>query len=149
MKKRVGNPFMPPDEYGKSLSGFMLNILVRDMERAVQFHVEVLDVDVIYSDPDITIVSWQGQQWMIHSDHTYDKHPLPGYVAANVGPDGRRGAGAEFRLHGRDPDEAAAAALELGCTVLDGPRDQPDHGLREVHIIDAEGYVWVPDVPLE
>ena len=122
----------------------MLNILVRDMDRAVQFHREVLGVDVVYSDPDITIVAWQGQQWMIHSDHTYDKHPLTGYMAGvDV-----RGVGAEFRLHGRDPDEAEAAARALGCEILDASRDQPDHGLREAHIIDFEGYVWVPDVPL-
>jgi len=145
MKKRVGDPFMPPDEYGRSLTGFMLNILVRDMDKAVQFHLEVLGVDIIYSDPDITIVAWQGQQWMIHTDHTYDKHPLYGHIAGvDV-----RGVGAEFRLHGRDPDEAETAAQKLGCTILDGARDQSDHGLREAHIIDFEGYVWVPDVALD
>jgi len=60
----------------------------------------------------------------------------------------RRGAGVELRLHGCDPDIAAAKALELGFVVLDGPRDQPEHGLREAHIVDADGYVWVPDLPL-
>jgi hypothetical protein len=24
----------------------------------------------------------------------------------------------------------------------------PDHALREAHIIDADGYVWVPDAPV-
>lgn len=144
MKKRVGDPFMPPPDFGRSLTGMMINIMVRDMEKAIAFHREVLGVDVIYSDPDISIVSWQGQKWMIHSDHTYDKHPLTPYMAGVE----RRGVGAEFRLHGRDPDVAAEAAQKLGCDILDAPRDQPDHGLREAHIIDFEGYVWVPDVPL-
>ena len=36
-----------------------------------------------------------------------------------------------------------------GEDVLDGPRDQPDHGLREAHIVDDDGYVWVPDVPFD
>lgn len=145
MKKRVGDPFMPPDEYGKTQTGMMINIQVRDMDKAVQFHKEVLGVDIIYSDPDITIVAWHGQQWMIHSDHTYDKHPLTGYIAGET----KRGRGAEFRLHGRDPDTAEAVARKLGCEILDPTRDQPDHGLRECFIIDFEGYVWVPDVPLK
>ena len=145
MKKRVGPPFMPPEEYGRALTGFMINIQVRDMDKAMEFHREVLNVDVIYSDPDISIVSWQGHQWMVHSDHTYDKHPLTSYIAGETS---KRGLGAEFRLHGLDPDKAATAAEAIGCQILDAPRDQPDHGLREAHIIDFDGYVWVPDVPL-
>ena len=35
-------------------------------------------------------------EWMLRTDHTYEKHPLAGFVA-NI--DGR-GAGAEFRLLG-------------------------------------------------
>jgi catechol 2,3-dioxygenase-like lactoylglutathione lyase family enzyme len=145
MKKSEQTPFQPPAEYGRSLTGFMLNILVQDMDKAVEFHQQVLGVETIYSDPDITIVAWQGQQWMIHADHTYDKHPLYGRIQGVS----LRGIGAEFRLHGRNPDEAAAIARSLGYEILDAPRDQPDHGLRETHIVDADGYVWVPDVPLE
>ena len=81
---------------------------------------------------------------MVHADHTYDKHAF----LADTRSASRRGAGAEFRLHGCDPDATAERAQQLGFKVLDGPRDQPDHGLREVHIIDADGYGWVPDVPL-
>ena len=81
---------------------------------------------------------------MVHADHTYDKHP----VLADTRSSSRRGAGVELRLHGCDPDIAAAKAFELGFAVLDGPRDQSDHGLREAHIVDADGYVWVPDLPL-
>ena len=115
MKKRQGDPFMPPEEYGRSLTGMMLNILVRDMDKAVEFHRKVLDVDVVYSDPDITIVAWQGQQWLIHSDHTYDKHPMYQRIQGVL----VRGVGAEFRLHGRDPDEAESAARALGFQAAD------------------------------
>lgn len=136
---------MPPPEYGKSLDGLTLNLLVTDMVRAVEFHTDVLGVDVVYSDPDITIVRGFGTRWMIHADHTYDEH-----VLLDVARDAKaRGAGLEMRLHMRDPDDAAAAAVAHGFEVLDGPRDQPDHGLREVHLMDQDGYVWVPDVPLE
>ena len=144
MKKRQGDPFMPPDEYGRSLTGFMLNILVKDMDKAVEFHKKVLNVNVVYSDPDITIVSWQGQQWLIHADHTYDKHAMYGHVQGVQ----IRGVGAEFRLHGRNPDEAEAEAKKLGYTIMVSTKDQPDHGLREAHIMDPDGYVWVPDIPL-
>ena len=144
MKMRQGDSFMPPDEYGRSLTGFMLNILVQNMDKAVEFHKEVLNVDLFYTDPDITIASWQGQQWLIHADHTYDKHPLYGRVQGIS----NRGIGAEFRLHGRHPDEAEVAARALGYKILDPARDQPDHGLREVHIVDSDGYVWVPDIPI-
>lgn len=144
MKKRSGDPFMPPAEYGRSLRGFMLNILVRDMDQAVLFHRQVLQITCVYSDPDISIFEGYGISWMIHSDHTYDKHPLWGHTH-DVN---KRGVGAEFRLHGLDPDQAEAAARQLGCTILSPARDQPDHGLRGVHILDFEGYCWVPDVPL-
>ncbi len=144
MKKRIGDPFMPPDEFGRALTGFQINLQVQDMDKAMEFHREVLGVTVIYSDPDISIVRWEGHQWMIHSDHTYDKHPLSKYVGGVT----VRGLGAEFRVHGRNPDEAEAKARELGYKILDPTRDQPDHGRREVFIIDADGYVWVPDVAL-
>lgn len=144
-KKREGDPFMPPPEYGHSLSGLTLNVLVTDMDRAVLFAREVLAATIIYSDPDITIAQAFGSQWMIHSDHTYDKHPLHKRVSGvSV-----RGIGAEIRLHGRDPDQAVSRAKELGFEILDGPRDQPDHGLREAHIIDQDGYVWAPDVKIK
>ncbi len=45
------------------------------------------------------------------------------------------------------PDEAEAAARRLGFTVLQGAMDKP-HGLREAFLIDADGYLWVADVPL-
>jgi hypothetical protein len=51
-----------------------------------------------------------------------------------------------LRLHGRDPDAAEAAARRLGYTVLASTVDKP-HGLREVYLLDADGYLWVPDVP--
>ncbi len=33
-----------------------------------------------------------------------------------------------------------------GYTVLAGAADKP-HGLREAYVVDADGYVWVPDIP--
>jgi hypothetical protein len=144
MKKSSKTPFMAAPDYGQSLTGFSINLLSADLPRALIFQRDVLAAEVLHEDEDLLIVSGYASNWMVHADHTYDKHPM----LADTQNATRRGAGVELRLHGCDPDAVAARALQLGFKLLDGPRDQPDHGLREVHIIDADGYVWVADVSL-
>ena len=146
MKLRKGDPWMPAGEYGRSLRGLSVNLLVRDMARALRFQCEVLAAEVVYADPDFAVVRGGGNgsgEWMLHADHTYLDHPLHGFVAGTEG----RGAGIELRVHGRDPDDAVAAARATGFTVLAEAADKP-HGLREAHILDDDGYTWVADVPL-
>ena len=143
MKLRQGNPWMPADDYGRSLKGLGINMLVADIERAVAFQTRVLGADVVYADPDFAVLGAYGSEWMLHADHTYDDHELKG----SLGPDIVRGIGIEMRLHGCDPDKAEARARELGFTILAGAMDKP-HGLREVFIIDGDGYLWVPDAPI-
>ena len=145
MKKSTKTPFMPAPDYGQTLEGLGINILSRDIGRALLFQRDVLGADILHDDPDLLIVRGFSSQWMVHADHTYDKHPM----LVDTQSSSRRGAGIELRLHGCDPDVVAARALEFGFVVLDAPRDQPDHGLREAHILDADGYVWVPDLPLD
>lgn len=143
MKLRTGDPWMPAPDYGRTLSGLGINLLVVSIEAAVDFHRRVLDAEAVYIDPDIAVFRGCGSEWMLHADHTYSDHPLKG----SLRPDIARGIGVELRMHGRDPDAAEAAARELGYTVLAGAMDKP-HGLREAYIIDRDGYVWVPDAPL-
>ena len=135
---------MAAPEYGQSLAGFTINLLTANLPRALIFQSDVLQAEILHQDEDLLILRGYGSNWMVHADHTYDKHPL----LADTQSETRRGAGVELRLHDCDPDAAAARALEQGFKVLDGPRDQSDHGLREVHIIDDDGYIWVPDVPV-
>ena len=135
---------MRAPEYGQSLNGFTVNLLSSNLHRALIFQREVLAAEILHDDEDLLIMRGYGSDWMIHADHTYDKHPL---LDDTLKAD-RRGAGVELRLHGCDPDRAFEAALAYGFKVLDGPRFQPDHGLREAHIIDEDGYVWVPDIPI-
>lgn len=144
MKKSSKTPFIPAPDYGRSLSAFTVNLLSADLPRALVFQRDVLRAELLHEDEDLLILSGYNGQWMVHADHTYDKHPLLADTASSP----RRGAGVELRLHGCDPDAAAERARQHGFRLLDGPRDQPDHGLREVHIVDDDGYVWVPDVPL-
>lgn len=141
MKLRQGDPWMTAKEYSQTLRGLSLNLLVRDIGRALVFQRAVIGAEVVYSDPDFAVCSAFGSEWMFHADHTYDRHPM-GASASSVT---RRGAGVELRVHGRDPDEAVAAARRLGLTVLSAATDK-GHGTREAHIEDQDGYVWVPDV---
>ena len=142
-KRGAQKPWMPAPAYGRSLRGLGLNLLVRDIARSVAFQRDVLGAETVYSDPDFAVLRLAGAEWMLHADHTYAEHPL----LALTGDGAVRGAGAEIRLHGCDPDRAAAAAARLGHTVLAPPADKP-HGLREAYLVDPDGYVWVPDVAL-
>jgi len=144
MKKSSKTPFMAAPDYGRSLHSFTVNLLSQDLSRALVFQRDVLKADIQHDDEDLLIVQGYGASWMVHADHTYDKHPLLEDTSLSM----RRGAGIELRLHSCDPDITVKLALEHGFKVLDGPRDQPDHGLREAHIIDDDGYVWVPDAAL-
>ena len=140
--KRTGTPWMPADDYGRGLSGLGVNLLVSDVAASVEFARAVLGAGVVYADADFAVLQHGDTQWMLHADHTYEGHPLHGFVAHLVG----RGAGAELRLHDCDPDNAEAAARATGYTVLAGAVDKP-HGLREAYILDPDGYCWVPDIP--
>ncbi len=142
MKLRTGDPWMPAKDYGRSLKGLTINLLVRDLDRALVFQREVLGAAVFYSDPDFAVLRGYDAEWMLHAHHTYDQHPLGSLVRDTA----VLSTGAELRLHGCDPDAAEAAARRLGFEVLSGAVDT-GHGLREAYLIDADGYVWVPDVP--
>ena len=142
MKLRTGDPWMPAPDYGRSLRGLTLNLLVRNIDAALPFQREVLGAEAVYHDFDFAVLRREGVEWALHADHTYDKHALYPMLGS-----GRpRGIGAELRLHGRDPDQAEAAARRLGTPVLAPAADKP-HGLREVYLLDVDGYLWVPDVP--
>lgn len=144
MKLRTGQPWMTGTDYGRTLSGLSVNLLVRRIEPAVHFARTVLDAEVVYADPDFAVLKAQGSQWMLHADHCYDRHPFRAALDA----DPPRGRGVELRVHGIDPDRAERAARASGYEVLAAASDKR-HGLREAYILDADGYVWVVDAPLE
>ena len=140
--KRTGTPWMPADEYGRSLKGLGINLLVRDVAASAAFAKAVLGAEAIYEDPDFALLRHGDAEWMLHADHSYKDNPLHGFVAGLEG----RGMGIELRLHHCDPDRAEAAARSADYTVLAGAADKP-HGLREAYILDPDGYCWVPDNP--
>lgn len=141
MKLRTGEPWMTARDYGRSLEALSVNLIVRDIDVALRFQREVLTATVVYSDPDFAAIQGYGANWMLHADHTYEGHAFENIFSGVT----QRGAGLELRLHGCDPDLAEAAAKRLGYQVLVGATDKK-HGLREAYLVDADGYVWVPDV---
>jgi uncharacterized glyoxalase superfamily protein PhnB len=142
--KRTGNAWMPADEYGRQLQGFTVNLLVRDIESSLTFYRDVVGATVRYSDADFAALSLDGVDFMLHSDHAYDHHPL----FARLQGAGKRGTGAELRLMGIDPDALEKRAVAAGATILQPVADFP-HGWRDVIVEDPDGYIWAIGVPLK
>ena len=124
MKLRTGDPWMSGADYGRSLTGFSVNLMVREIGPALRFAKEIVGAAIIYSDADFAAVQACGTQWMLHADHCYDKHPMLSLVNNQV----PRGRGVELRLHGMDPDDAQAAAERCGYQVLARAADKA-HGV--------------------
>ena len=133
------------EDFGRSLSGLGLNILVRDVARLAAFLSDVFAMKVHRQSADFAIVTYGDQLFQLHADYTYHSHPLPSLLP-EAGP---RGGGIEIRLYQSDPDEAAARAEAHphGSTLLQAPADKP-HGLRECVILCENGYAWCPSRPL-
>ncbi|MBX2823627.1 MAG: VOC family protein [Gammaproteobacteria bacterium] len=134
---------MPADEFGASLRGVGVNLLVVDISRSVRFAEQVFQSGVTYADEDFAVLALSGAMVLLHADHAYSNHPLSAAVdGAEV-----RGMGAEIRLYECDPDEAERRAREHDYVVLAGAMDKP-HGLRETYLLDPDGYCWVASKPL-
>ncbi|MEO1160770.1 MAG: hypothetical protein AAFW74_10010 [Pseudomonadota bacterium] len=138
------DPFMDAVAFGHSLGpGIGFNLLVSDTSKHRDFAVAVLGAKVVHHSDDFSVFSLSGSIWMIHADQTYKTNVLYGIATRAQG----RGAGAELRAYGVDPDQAESAARAGGWTVLAGAMDKP-HGLREAVILDDDGYAWVPGVAI-
>ena len=131
---------MSASQYGRSLRGLTVNLIVRNMVRMLEFQRLVLEAEIVYENPDFAVFEGYGAQWMAHADHTYDHNPLEALLPLNQ----PRGGLVELRIHGCDPDRAEQQARQRGSQVVQAAADKP-HGLREAYLRDAEGYLWVPD----
>ncbi len=135
-------------DYGKNLKGIGFNLLVRDVEKTIEFSKTVLQADIRYWNEDFAVLALGDAEWMLHADHTYSDNPLLGFVRDEHGePTEARGMGAEFHLYHQDPDAAEHRAREFGAHILAGCLNKP-HGLRECYILDPDGYCWVISRPL-
>jgi len=134
---------MSAADYGRTLSGLSVNLIVRDVARSVPFYRDVLDLRLLYSDEDFAAFEREGVKLQLHADHTYAQMPW----APRLGDGSARGLGAEIRMLGLDPDAAEARAREAGFTVLVPVRDWP-HGWRDCVLEDPDGYTFAVGVPL-
>jgi uncharacterized glyoxalase superfamily protein PhnB len=134
---------MPAEQYGRELPKFSVNLLVRDVQASIPFYRDVLGATVRYADADFAALNLAGAEFMLHSDHTYDHHPLHARVAG-VTP-GTRGAGAELRVMGIDPDAVQKRAEAAGATIAHPAADFP-HGWPDIMVADPDGYVWAVGV---
>lgn len=131
------------EDFGASLRGIGINILVRDVQTQAAFLTSVFDMKVHRLSADFAIVLYGDQIFQLHSDGTYHSNPLLGLLPEQP----PRGAGLEIRLYDTDPDGAAQKSEDAGGMVLQEPTDKP-HGLRECYILCENGYAWVPSRPL-
>jgi len=141
--KRTGTPWKTPLEYGRTLTGLSLNLIVRDVAASLPFYRDVLGFTVHYADVDFAALQLADAQIQLHADHTYDHQPW----AARLADGTARGFGAEIRILGIDPDEAERRAREHRVSVLSGSRNWP-HGWRDVVLEDPDGYTFAVGVAL-
>jgi catechol 2,3-dioxygenase-like lactoylglutathione lyase family enzyme len=138
----MGEPWRSGADYGRDLPAFSVNLIVRDIERSLAFYTDVLGATLHYSDPDFAALRLAGVEFMLHADHAYDGHPLYGALDAP-----RRGAGAELRVLGVDPDAVQRRAEARGAEVVQ-PAGDRGHGWRDVTVADPDGYVWAVGVAI-
>ena len=129
------------EEFGKTLKGFGINLLVRDVARSCEFLQRVLQFETLRQSQDYAILGQNQMLLQLHGDHTYSENPLPSLLPES----GPRGAGVELRMYDIDPDQAEARARQGDYVVLQTTTDKP-HGLRECFLLDPDGYCWVPSV---
>ena len=132
------------EEFGKSLRGIGLNVLVRNVRATAAFLEDIFDIGIHRLSDDFAIATYGEEVFQLHSDGTYHSNPLLNVLPENP----PRGAGVEIRLYDTDPDVAVARAKARSAMILQDPMDKP-HGLREAYILCDDGYAWIPSRPLE
>ena len=65
---------MAAPDYGRSLTAFTVNLLSANLGRALVFQRDVLQAEILHQDEDLLILRGYGSNWMVHADHSYDKH---------------------------------------------------------------------------
>ncbi len=134
-------PEAPPSapDYGRSLQGLGVNLIVSNVDRAIAFATDVLGASLHFRTDVFAAMKLDGADFMFHVPSSYRGNALYGTLAS----DAPRGVGVELRCYHVDPDRAEANARRLGFTILAGSLDKP-HGLRECMILDDDGFVWIP-----
>lgn len=136
MKKRTSDPWIPAAAYGALLPAFSVNLVVSDLDASVQFYRSVFLAHVHYADPDFAAIKINGQELMLHADHTYERSRWSDSLRNGTD----RGVGAELRILGMNPDELLERATEFDAVFKEV--SERGHGWREAMVQDPDGYVW-------
>ena len=80
MKLRKIDPWKPASDYSRELSRLTVNLLVNNISIANNFITKEIEANIIYEDFDFAAIEGFGSMWCFHADHTYDKHPLIGFI---------------------------------------------------------------------
>jgi len=128
---------------GHLLEGFGINLLVKQVDRTVEFLTIVLQFKILRQSRDYAVLAYRHRLYQLHADATYGSHPLTALLPEA----GIRGAGIELRLYQVDPDSAESRARKGGYEILQSTADKP-HGLRECFLLDPDGYCWVPSMKI-
>lgn len=129
---------MSADEYGRTLGGLSLNLIVRDVARSTPFYTEVLGFRALHQTAEYAALERDGATIQLHADSTYARQPW----GSRLGDTPKRGFGVEIRLLGIDPDDAERRARASGHAVLAAAQDWPAHGWRDCLIEDPDGYTF-------
>jgi uncharacterized glyoxalase superfamily protein PhnB len=143
-RPEIGANRPDPNGFGRGVApGLSINLLVTSVAASAEFQAEVFEAEIRYWEEHFAIMQAVGSTWLLHSDWSYRGHPFRSSIVGVQ----TRGGGVELRLNGVDPDRAEAQARARGALILSAAVNQA-HGQREAHIVDPDGYVWVPSVPL-
>lgn len=134
---------VPAGTFGRSLTGFGVNLLCRDVHATATFLRDALGLTLHRVSDDFALAAHGAELIQLHADATFHSHPLTGLLPENP----PRGGGVQLYLFGIDPDLACARAEAAGGSVIETPRDKP-HGLREATILGPEGHAFSPAVAL-
>ena len=133
-----------PADFGTSLTGIGINLLVRNVQGETRFLAQVFQMQGHRISADFAIMQHLSQLLQLDSDGTYFNHPLLDLLPENP----PRGASCEIRLYHCDPDQAADKAERVGGMVLQPPTDKL-HGLRECNVLCPGGYTWVTSLAIK
>ena len=74
-KLRTGDPWQSPPEYGATLAGASVNLVVREVARSLRFYTQLLGFGSPYSDPDFAAREGYELKVQLHADQPGERMP--------------------------------------------------------------------------
>jgi catechol 2,3-dioxygenase-like lactoylglutathione lyase family enzyme len=113
-----------------------ITLFVDDLEIAKEFYHRVFDMPVHYEDDESAVFDFAGTLINLLTAAEAPALIAPATVASS-----RAGSRMQFTLAVDDVDVAAAALVERGVALLNGPIDRP-WGIRTASFQDPGGHIW-------